>query len=310
MTTSHADLGKRIADLRRRHFGARGKAEFAQRLGIEPNELARYERGKIPPGELLVRICEETGEDLQWLLTGVGSRGTVVISGTRSRHQDLLTRLAAALDRNPALASPVEAFLDLLLSGEQARATQPQLPPEPQPLWIPIYPADRAPERVPRPGEPAQAGAALAPSGDRGAIVAQRPARLIEPAAEIDSERVQTAQIVTVADDHGAAADFVKSVSIARAFPSAFGVVVGDDAMTPMFEPGDIALVAGGMPARPGRAAVCRPAGSAPARCRVWLGEDRGTVAVGRLIDQSEERIPADELAWSLEVLYRLAPAA
>jgi hypothetical protein len=46
------------------------------------------------------------------------------------------------------------------------------------------------------------------------------------------------------------------------------------------------------------------------ARCRIWLGDEEGTVHLGRLADGGCEQVPRDKLLWSLEVLFRLARAA
>jgi len=121
MGSAEKALTERIRQLRRRHFGAGGKAEFARRLDLPLEEYERFERGRLPPGDVMLRMCELTGEDLQWLLTGVAARGTVVISGTRGRHQDFLTRLARLLDEKPTLAAPLEAFVELRTSVGAAK---------------------------------------------------------------------------------------------------------------------------------------------------------------------------------------------
>ena len=144
-------LAERIRELRRRHFGTRGRAQFAERLNLPLNEYARYERGTVPPGEVLVRICDATGEDLQWLLTGTASRGTVVISGARNRHQDLLARLAQVLDTRPQLARSLESFLDLLLAGDDVeRDAAKALSHIPAGGLIPVYAPAQWPESLPR----------------------------------------------------------------------------------------------------------------------------------------------------------------
>jgi transcriptional regulator with XRE-family HTH domain len=314
LPSAATELGRRIAELRRRHFGAGGKEAFAARLGVPLDEYARYERGTLPSGALLVRMCELTGEDLQWLLTGVSSRGTIVISGARTRHEHLLTRLASALAENPELAAPVEAFLDLLLATPPAPASA-ELPSPDDASLIPIYDPADVPAQLPSAeasaGAPADGGR---PSGGRrlvlpeGAAVAQAAFLLSEPASDYAAAEQRPVTTLTL-DAAGAAQCFLRDATLARALPGVFGVRVRDTDMTPMFVPGDVVLVVGTAGARPGRPAVLKPA-DGPARCRIWLGPDGADVVLGRLSDHADERLPQIAVAWSLEVLYRMAPAA
>ncbi len=312
MGSTERELGRRIADLRRKHFGARGKAVFAERLGLPLCDYERFERGSIPPGETLVRMCELTGEDLQWLLTGVAARGTVVISGTRSRHQNLLTRLAAALDSNPTLASPVEAFLDLLLEKGAARpASERALSMPDQGDLVPIFDPDDVPRTLGRQLEQASLVQAEAlPALTAGAnIVAESGSRLAEPKTEYaagDWREVTTIQVLV----NERRRDFLRSAELARAFPGLFGVRLGDDSMTPMFAAGDVALVALGSAPQNGRPALYRLTDDRTVSCRIWLASTAEEVTLGRLSDGANERVARPALEWSLEVLYRLAPAA
>ena len=310
MSSLEQALGQRIRELRRRHFGPRGKQLFAQRLGLSAEEYERYERGALPPGDVLVRMCEATGEDLQWLLTGVASRGTVVISGTRGRHQDLLARLVRLLDERPELAAPVEAFMDLL-----ARSTRPRLEaaaalPEPTAAGlIPIYEPECVPLQLPFSEE---SGGPLSLDRMRGELdAAQRSSiRVAEPALQYAPDAFREAEMLTLSSAEGRTVCCVRSAEIARYFPNAFGVRLTDDAMQPMFAAGDAVLVATGLDAKVGRPALCRVDEKPAVRCRIWLGEEQGVVHLGRLADGGSERVSRDKLQWSLEILYRLARAA
>jgi transcriptional regulator with XRE-family HTH domain len=326
MGASEQALAERLRDLRRRHFGPRGAAEFARRLGLSADDYARLERGVVPPGETLVRICEVTGEDLQWLLTGVAARGTVVISGTRTRHQELLTRLARLLDENPGVAAPIEAFVDLLIAGDRAQiATNRALPPPPFGELIPVFEPADAPAALPLPGTGGpEGGQWLARHTTALSNARRRPARLIEPvmSAPADEER---GQVVALLDELEAAPSaagtpagrwagrpraFVHAPHLAECLPGLLGIWIVDAAMRPLFVEGDVALVAPGSPPRAGVPAICRLADAAGARCRVWLGEDGDHVHLGRLADGGQEDLPRAAVSWSLEALYRLSLAA
>jgi len=304
-------LAQRIKELRRRHFGPRGKDLFAQRLGLPADEIARYERGGVPPGEVMVRMCELTGEDLQWLLTGVAARGTVVISGTRGRHQDLLARLAQLLDRRPELATPVGAFIDLLAHGEQARAErQPRLPEPPLVELIPILEPDELPLTLPEasPGQPQPFD--LARLGDMKPTPEHENASVTEPAMVYEAAASQPALIVTLEGANRQAHRCIHSAHIAQFFPQAFAVRLADDRMKPMFLTGDAALVSPGVGPKIGQPVLCRVREQPTARCRIWLGDEDNVVHLGRVEDGETEHLPSADVLWSLEVLFRIARAA
>ncbi len=311
MTKPEQALTQRIKEIRRRHFGARGRDAFAERLGISAADYARYERGTLPPGDVMVRICEVTGEDLQWLLTGVAGRGTVVISGTRGRHQTLLANLAQLLDEHPALAAPVEAFVNLLAQGEAVRGRQrPALPVPKVEHLLPIFDPDDLP--ILPPG---------VEGGDAGGFdlacfaVADSPAQrsaveVVEPALKYASNAGRRGEVLTMTDDVGGARCCLHSREAADYFPQAFVVRLADDAMRPMFVSGDGVLVAPGVPARVGRPVLCRVRGDQQPRYRIWLGDEDGLVSFGRLDDEGTEQVAAGELLWSLEVIFSVRQAA
>ena len=63
-----AAIGRRIRETR--GFD-RTQEEFANRLRISQGQLSKYERGLVLPScEVLIRLKEEFGVDIDWLLTG------------------------------------------------------------------------------------------------------------------------------------------------------------------------------------------------------------------------------------------------
>ena len=312
MNNPERALVARIKELRRRQFGPRGKAEFARRLGVPLEEYERYERGTVPPGDVLVRMCELTGEDLQWLLTGVAARGTVVISGTRSRHQKLLTKLAQLLDEQPERAGPVEAFVDLLIGGEQVLAESGrQLPLPPTRDLIPIFAAGELPLTLPETGTGGLNDSfppVLLP--ETAQLTERKRARLAEPAGEYNQDDFRNVEMVTHTAEDGQVRQFVHSPEIARCVPGLFGVRLEDDTMTPMFQAGDAVLSTLGSAPQVGHPVLCRLNDDPVCRCRIWLDQDEESVHLGRLSDGELEHVVRKNVCWSLEVLYRLTPAA
>ncbi|MFQ5779831.1 MAG: helix-turn-helix domain-containing protein [Nitrospiria bacterium] len=70
-------VGERIRAVR----GRRTQTEFAKILGVKKqNYISRYERGRIPSPDLLVRIAGMGRVTTDWLLTGKkgGARGTAL----------------------------------------------------------------------------------------------------------------------------------------------------------------------------------------------------------------------------------------
>ena len=313
MSTPEKALAKRIRDLRRRHFGPRGKGQFARVLGVPLETYERFERCSLPPGDIMVRMCEATGEDLQWLLTGVAGRGTVVISGARGRHQSFLTQVARALDDRPELAAPMEAFLDLLLRGEDAkRGDKPRLPTLTPEALIPLVGRNEWPDELPDPDGPG-GGHWLAPptSAELLKVADRMPAGLCEPGLTYDPAAVRAVTLLSVPRGDAAPGHlYVQGREIAQCFPGMFGVVLDDNTMEPMFTAGDAVLVAAGAEQRLGRPALCKFDDRANDRCRIWLGEDEQHIYLGRVSDGRDERMPRDQLRWSREVLYRVARAA
>lgn len=312
MTSTAQALSKRIKELRRRHFGAGGAGEFARRLGVPPEDYERYERSSVPPGEIMVRMCELTGEDLQWLLTGVAARGTVVIAGTRSRHQALLTKVAKLLDERPTCAAALESFVDLLVGGERARGADDRDLPAPAPReLIPIYDGHELPLRLPESGdEAADQVFPLTLPGPDTTVTARETAGLVEPAGDYEDAVFRQVEMLTIQAAHGQTRRCVHSAEIAGCFPGMFGVRLRDDAMSPMCNAGDAVLVSVGARPKVGHPVLCRLADEAAICCGIWLGEDAQSVHLGRLANGDIESLARANVCWALEVLYRLAPAA
>ena len=65
-------LGKRIKEAR--EFLGIGQKEFAKKIGIIYQTLSKYERSEIKPTtEILTKLTEIHGININWLLTGNGN---------------------------------------------------------------------------------------------------------------------------------------------------------------------------------------------------------------------------------------------
>ena len=315
MTRPATELGQRIKELRLRHYGRAGKSEFAKTLQTPLDEYERFERATIPTGEILVRMCEETGEDLQWLLTGAPSRGTMVISGARDRHQELIAKLARLLETSPESAASVDAFVDLLSEAVRMRASpaataRQELPPPRVRDLVPILNDDELPRHIAAQVDAGGQHSWLAAPVIDGGMITRHAALLTEPDVRAGDGAARELSIVRVAAGPGRAREFVESEQVAGCFPDIFGVRIPDDAMSPLFRRGDVALVSAGVAAAVGRPAVFRLGNREGLSCGIWLEQADERITLGRLSDGGEETVSAAEVLWSLEVLYRVRPAA
>jgi len=109
---------ERIIMLRRQYAGERGKSKFAHDLGISPSTYSYYENDRVPPADVLVRICELTGADLAWLLTGREMEEKSPFrpwsGGGNYANAEIMGKLDALLRKNPTLSGPISAFIELL----------------------------------------------------------------------------------------------------------------------------------------------------------------------------------------------------
>jgi len=105
------DICRRIAALRRRLHGDRGKSRFAEQLGISPSTYNYYEARRVPPAGVLVRIADAAGVDIRWLLTGEDAEPSV------SADHPAVRRIAVLLAEHPSAAAPLVAFVDILAAS-------------------------------------------------------------------------------------------------------------------------------------------------------------------------------------------------
>ena len=109
---SRESICDRVAELRADLFGDRGKSRMARELGIRPSTYDRYERDRVPPADLLVKIAEVANVTLDWLVTGTGPRRP---PQSLDRDGDELSRrFEEAIAFDHALRPVARAFLDWL----------------------------------------------------------------------------------------------------------------------------------------------------------------------------------------------------
>lgn len=67
------EIGERVVSVRKK--AGLSQREFAARLGISNGGISQIENGKaMPGGDFLLKMHQELGVDINWLLTGVSSQ--------------------------------------------------------------------------------------------------------------------------------------------------------------------------------------------------------------------------------------------
>lgn len=61
-------------------MGGLSVRKFAERLEMSPTTVQEYIKGRTPPADFVVRVCERFGVDSWWLLTGDGKEPVPSIS--------------------------------------------------------------------------------------------------------------------------------------------------------------------------------------------------------------------------------------
>jgi transcriptional regulator with XRE-family HTH domain len=107
------EVGERVTSIRKK--AGMNQRDFAARLGISNGGISQIESGKaMPGGDFLLRIHQEFGVDLTWLLTGVSnhvSQDSPVVSPEKKELMDAFDGMTpeqrrAILEVGKVLAQP------------------------------------------------------------------------------------------------------------------------------------------------------------------------------------------------------------
>ncbi len=334
---------QRIKELREQFSGPRGRSEFARALAISPSTYNYYERDRVPPIEVLLRICEVTGADIEWLLTGQESAkkfafakkttrteaGEAIASGT---NFVLLRKLDALLNENPDLGAAVSAFVDLLAEKKALESKpRPSLAPSGQqhPGWIPVLGRTAAGlvhfwDQMVLP-EPEQAvteldeivrkhtGKAITSSAD-GTVTIDLRAQVL-----VDGLKSQRANLIQVGGQETEAMDstgspqvveFVECEAIYKLFPDSFALQIDGDSMSPRINDGDIVILSPSVPAAQGQAAVARVANQIGVTCKLIRTTQQGIHLIPINERYETKVVTKNELLWALAVLCHIKVSA
>jgi transcriptional regulator with XRE-family HTH domain len=308
---------ERVKVLRKQHAGNRGKSKFARALGISASTYNYYENNRVPPIGILLKICEVTGSDLEWLLTGRSSEKKVTF-GINSK---LLRRLDDLFTNSPELAGPVMAFVELLCEKRGfEKEIQKKFSPfkSERPGWIPVLGRTAAGmvhfwDQTNLP-EPRQAiteldelvkkhtGKAIVGSAD-GTVSVDLQARSL-----VDGVKKQGVSLVRVrGEEADSIVEFVQCEEIHKLFPDSFALQIDGDSMSPRINDGDIVILSPSVPAAQGQIGIARLANQIGVTCKLI----RTTETAVHLIPINEKYetkvVNKKDLLWALAVLCHIS---
>jgi len=307
----------RVRLLRNQYAGSRGKSKFARALGISASTYSYYENNRLPPIEILLKICEVTGADLQWLLTGSSTEKKFAFGP----NSELLQKLNDLFTNNPELTEAVLAFIELLCEKKGIeRQFYPKTPPaEPdRPGWIPVLGRTAAgivhfwnQTFLP---EPKQAiteldelvkkhiGKTIIGSAD-GTVSIDLQARPL-----IESLKSQQVNLIKVGGpQQEQIVEFVQCQEIHKLFPDSFALQIDGDSMSPRINDGDIVILSPSVPAAQGQIAIARIAHQIGVTCKLIRTTER-EVHLIPINEKYETKVVAKkDLLWALAVLCHIS---
>jgi transcriptional regulator with XRE-family HTH domain len=308
---------ERIRSLRERYAGERGKSKFAHSLGISASTYSYYENDRLPPINILLKICEVTGEDLEWLLTGQRTEK----KSSFSPYGELLQKLGDLLTDNPQLAEPVFAFIELLCEKkgiEKQFYSRLSVTKPAQPGWIPVLGRTAAgivhfwnETFLPKPQQAIteleelvkkHIGKEIIGSIDGTVSVDLQARALVD---NLKRQKVNLIQVSGQANDQ--IVEFVQCEEVHKLFPDSFALQIDGDSMSPRINDGDIVILSPSVPAAQGQIGVARVANQIGVTCKLIRTTD-SSVHLIPINERYETKIvPKKDLLWALAVLCHIS---
>ena len=306
----------RVKLLRNQFSGNRGKSEFAKLIGISPSTYSYYEKNRLPPIDILLKICEITGTDLEWLLTGETDKE----NDGYDFNSPLLRNIDKLLSGKPELNEPISAFIELLgqKSGlENQLKTTLSSAQTKRPGWIPVLGRTAAgivhywdqtilPDSQQAVTELAQLvekhiGKTIIESTDGKMSLDLRTRILVDGIKKSDANLIQVA-----GDEQDEIVQFVQSEEIHKLFPDSFALQIDGDSMSPRIKDSDIVIVSPSVPAAQGQIAIARVADQIGVTCKL-IREAGDNIHLIPINEKYETKVVnKTDLLWALAVLCHI----
>ena len=312
----------RIKNLREKHSGKRGKALFAKNLGISPSTYNYYEKDRIPPIDVLWNICQATGTDLHWLLSGQ-EKITNTTNKNSETNDPLTIKIKELMNQDPQSVRALEAFIDLYqqkirvennLNVNNTINYDKTAQHDAKPPWLPVL------------GRTAAGIAHFWEQNDRQLPVITEFTELIARHQKSSHRHQQPRQILTditqpdiLPLDHKSVSlvqlnepnpdgisEFIESEEILTHYPDAFALRVDGDSMAPRIQDADIIILSPSVPARDGAAAVIKIKNQIGVTCKI-IRKTRNHIHLIAANENYETKIfDIDQILWSLAVIWRI----
>jgi transcriptional regulator with XRE-family HTH domain len=315
---SEKELFDRIIELRKTFAGQRGKSEFAKALGISPSTYNYYEKNRVPPIPVLLKICQICNVSIFWLLTGQNGDKSAENQSFNGGFTDILEKLKRLSNGNPVSLLAVTAFLELM---EQKDAIESRMfsggDLSAKPGWIPVLgrtaagpigmwsQANLSDSKVMETRLEQLVARHINSSIVRtqsGWISADLPAKPVF-AAVADS---QVSLIQTALAGSDEVCQFIDCPGIARSYPGCFALQIDGDSMAPRINDSDIVIVSPSVPAAQGQPAVISVAGAIGVTCKL-IRTEHDKVHLVPINERYETKImQSEDLLWSLAVLCHI----
>jgi len=308
---------RRICHVRKQYAGGRGKSKFARALGISPSTYSYYEDDRVPPVEILVKICEVTGADLAWLLTG----RTADEVAAHGANGGLLQKVNELLSVRPELAEPILAFVELLQkkTGVEEKLVSPAMPgSSDRPGWIPVLGRTAAgmihfwdQTSLPESKHAATELDDLVKKHLGKRIVGSVDAIIsvdLRAQALMDGLKEQRANFIQVAGhEPEQIVEFVECPDVHALFPDCFALHIDGESMSPRINDGDIVIVSPSVPAAEGQIGVARVANQIGVTCKL-IRSAESKVHLIPINEKYDTKVVAKkDLLWALAVLCHVS---
>jgi transcriptional regulator with XRE-family HTH domain len=318
---------ERISQLREQHSGNRGKSKFARDLGISASTYNYYENNRIPPLEILLKISEVTGADLNWLLTGRKTLKTPISEPEKfalGPNNSLLRKLDNLLSGNPELAEPISAFIELLCEKKGVeKEFYSEISPakSTRPSWIPVLGRTAAgmihfwdKEVLPQPKQAVTELDELVKKHIGKSIIASADSTvLIDLQARplLDGVKRRQANLIRVSgQEQDEIVEFVQCEEIFELFPDSFALHIDGDSMSPRINDGDIVILSPSVPAAQGQIGIARLSNQIGVTCKLIRSTEQDVHLIP-INERYETKVVAKkDLLWALAVLCHISARA
>ncbi len=307
---------ERIRELRLRHFGGRGKSSFAKSIGISPSTYSYYEKDRLPPIDVLLRICDLTGTDIYSLLTGK-KRSDECKSG---QNEGVINRINEILSKYPHTKESITAFCDMLesintIGGEEVKESKTEGLDS---GWIPVL--GRTAAGLTSFWSETQISDSARVVTELKEVVEKYIHKPIESTQEgfleVDlkirelMKGVKDSQVsvieVNEEQDNSPMAQFLDCRSLREAFPDCFALKIDGNSMSPRINDGNYVILSPSVPAINGSISVIKLKGQIGVTCKI-IRKDTDKVHLIPVNEHYETGIfDLCELEWSLAVLCHL----